>query len=844
MALSLLSFIAITIAGFGAFHASARRAGLHTNTWINLGLGFLIAVASVGLLMKHSWLPLSVMSHAILLISCCAAALTIFLLNRGGAKCWSLDVPPFAQATWLNFFCLSLVSGYLALILISNMTREIFPWDAFTTWMFRAKVWVFNDQPVSFATLSAWLSGGAGFTLPAAHYPITVSGLAAFSAAVSGGWSDQAASIPWFFVMAAGIAIMGGLCRLQRPGNGITASVGVVLLATLPLVHWHGLLAGYADIWVMSTSGMGLAGICVWTQRRAGNILGISLLLLALGCLWKPEGWVWLALGASVTLVFSLWRRLPISARVTVVLAVVALGFVQPVDLGLLGRWGLSESELSVGMFGTFKARLYNPVPAYLEMGILQSNFLILIPLYCLALLTLLIRDLRGYLGYLMMALCLIGVHGVIFGLSEYSLYAETGTAINRLLLQNVPLLIVTITAVFQSETPPPEAAVSMDASRWWPSTLLAGGLLTVGLLLALPLTLVMSSVGTPQSVATKAQEYAPAELKPIVGDLQQTEHGYQFTGTNIPVGVAAIPIPDKGVVQPRYVVIRSWMAQPETLSFYWINSDAPGVHSTPLPFSGKTVLDMAEYRDFWQKPIQEVGFLVKPQQFEQTAIGSVMLTDSLLDAVPALLNHWMTPAPLSHRLINTATGHVLAPINLQSVLVMALALICILGLGWRLAAPNGRIIAVRGTLLAISALWLLGSIAHINQVFEVARAPSRGAHNPSNTTALDGSHLSPLIESIRQDPVLKTAPTLTVALDQASQFESQRLPFMALPTSAAAIDTSQLIESATNFSGTVVLFGKNSHQLQETAAALARVSLLRPLKSGQGYLLLSSGVE
>ena len=64
------------------------------------------------------------------------------------------------------------------------------------------------------------------------------------------------------------------------------------------------------------------------------------------------------------------------------------------------------------------------------------------------------------------------------------------------------------------------------------------------------------------------------------------------------------------------------------------------------------------------------------------------MLTDSLLDAVPALLNHWMTPAPLSHRLINTATGHVLAPINLQSVLVMALALICILGLGWRLAAP------------------------------------------------------------------------------------------------------------------------------------------------------------
>ena len=91
------------------------------------------------------------------------------------------------------------------------------------------------------------------------------------------------------------------------------------------------------------------------------------------------------------------------------------------------------------GAFGAFEARPYNPAPAFLEMSILQGSFLLLVPLYGIALVTLLIRACRDHLGYLLMALCLMAVHGVIFGLSGYSLYAETGTALNRLLLQNVP---------------------------------------------------------------------------------------------------------------------------------------------------------------------------------------------------------------------------------------------------------------------------------------------------------------------------------------------------------------------------------------------------------------------
>jgi hypothetical protein len=640
----------------------------------------------------------------------------------------------------------------------------------------------------------------------------------------------------------------------------------------------HGLLAGYADIWVMGTSGMGLAGICLWTQRKAHSILAMSLALLALGCLWKSEGWLWLMLGCSVVLMWSFWPRRTLWGWVVMALVAVALGFAQPLDLGPLGRWGMTESALYAGAFGVFEARPYNPAPAFLEMSILQGNFLLLAPLYGVALVILLMRDFRDYLGYLLMALSLMALHGVVFGLSGYSLYAETGTALNRLLLQNVPVIIVTITAVLQAKAPlsvPVTAdtatdhlatiepttkptttnSATKDQARARPDmgnkklrallpALVAGTGLILALAVALPLTLVMSSRGTPQSNTTATQIVSAGELRAVVGRLQKSQQGYQFRGQNLSVGVAAIPLPRSNAVQPRYVVSQSWMQEPEALSFYWINNNEPGVHSTPLPLSGSSVLDMAEYQDFWQRPIAEMGFLAKPQNFDQTAIVSVTLTDSLLDAIPALIHHWMTPAPLSHRLINTTTGHLSAPVALQRLLVAALMLILMVALAWWLLAPASRTATVRGMLLAVSGLWLLGSGAHLNQITTLMRDPPSSADTPAELVKVDGAHLIPLVASIKQNPTLAAAPMLTASLDSLSQFEAQRLPFMTLPTSAAAIDASALAQVVTRFSGTVVLFGKNVSQLQEKAAELAQVSSLRPLLSGAGYLVLSPEAE
>ena len=86
MALTLLSFFALTIAGFGVCQALARQLKLPTNAPINLGVGFFMAMAVVSCIVSQNWLPISTVSQAIFLMSCCAAAVTALDFNGEAAQ--------------------------------------------------------------------------------------------------------------------------------------------------------------------------------------------------------------------------------------------------------------------------------------------------------------------------------------------------------------------------------------------------------------------------------------------------------------------------------------------------------------------------------------------------------------------------------------------------------------------------------------------------------------------------------------------------------------------------------------------------------------------------------------
>ena len=108
--------------------------------------------------------------------------------------------------------------------------------------------------------------------------------------------------------------------------------------------------------------------------------------------------------------------------------------------------------------------RPYNPLGDYLEMTFWRANFLLLAPMYMGTILLMLRKGARLYSGYLLMGLGIAVIHCVIFGLSAYSKYAEIGTAINRVLLQTLPVFILTVTAVwhFTSEHSRAEKAAAM----------------------------------------------------------------------------------------------------------------------------------------------------------------------------------------------------------------------------------------------------------------------------------------------------------------------------------------------------------------------------------------------
>ena len=848
MAISFLALLSLAVCGYGLCHRAASRYPLTSNSLIEVGLGFFVAAAAVSAVLSASWASISKSSVVLAGISGVISILIIGSWFTASNPLVIRLIQP-ARLSKLGASLLAMVAAYLLLILMNNLYREIFPWDAFTTWIYRAKAWVLTQSATDFAPLDQWVGNdGKGLTLAAAHYPIGVSAVAVFSSSLSGGWNDQLASLPWFFASLASALTMAGLCRLQHPRSAVIPLVGATTLVTTPLVHMHGLLAGYADIWVLGTSGMGLAGLCIWAHHRSAGLLGLSFLLLFLGCFWKTEGWLWLALGGAVVAIHCLWRRFGAGTLVVMLGTLLALWLIQPLHLGTLGLWGIDADGIQLGALATIGLRPYNPIDDYLTMTFWQGNFLLLVPLYLAALIAILFVAPRQLSGYLLMGGGILATHGVIFGLSGYSEYAQIGTAINRLLLQTLPVFIITISAVAPgtADADPPEVSqpVSPRAAGY-------GGLfILITAALALPLTLALlapdsnSTYSGIRSDGDRDRVFYPAsDLTAVVGTLTEGNRGYRFSGGDIPIGVAKAAMGNPGI-QPRYVVAESWMATPDTASFYWINTETPRVHSVPIEISGQSIIDMADYPDFWQRPIREMGYLVQPSAFETTAVGSLTLTNSLFDALPGLANHWMSPAPLSQRLINMTTGHGRVPITLQSWLTLTFLLMLGVALCLGMARHNFRGSLRQSLFTGIGLLWLMGSFSHANQAIHLTAPLLTPAAPSALDAAPDGSHLKPIATAILAVADAVDQPVLTLGIDDQGRFDAQRMPFMLLPMSAAAVTEPQLAQISSRLRPIVLVFGQNGAQLNAVAQRIIDNSHWQLQGEGAGYVMLGASAQ
>ena len=201
-----------------------------------------------------------------------------------------LDDP--RRALWLA------VLGWLGLrfvlLLAEVLWRPLYPWDAWTQWATKARVWFELKTMAPFVTASDWLQAmtpGVYFDA-APHYPATVPLTQVWAATLLGRWDDALVNLPWWLTgVAFGFALYGFLAQ-QRFG-ALTALLGTWLALSLPILNVHIALAGYADLAMATYFTVAVLASFRWIRTRDWADAGLALLLLSACVVIKNPGKIW-----------------------------------------------------------------------------------------------------------------------------------------------------------------------------------------------------------------------------------------------------------------------------------------------------------------------------------------------------------------------------------------------------------------------------------------------------------------------------------------------------------------------------------------------------------------------
>ncbi len=328
--------------------------------------------------------------------------------------------------------------------------QPLFPWDAWTTWGARAKVWSELQTLVPFVSPEAWLADRTGtlHTIEAWSYPATISLVAAWPTLVLGTWNETAANLPWLGVgLALGLGFYGQ-ARLWG-ASPLTALVFVWLVMSVPLLNTHVALAGYADLWMATAYGLALMAFLQWVRTGDPRQGWLAILLMLICVAIKREGLVWVALFIPALLAAKLGRfSLLMVGGVLVALGVLlwALGglALEVPGLGAI-RW--SADLIQLPLVGEIKLENHAPWEPVLRHYFLYSNWHLFAYLLVLSLVAASVSLWRNpekawLRAGLVWALSSIAALYFLFFWTDAYLWAIKATSINRLLLHFMPAFL------------------------------------------------------------------------------------------------------------------------------------------------------------------------------------------------------------------------------------------------------------------------------------------------------------------------------------------------------------------------------------------------------------------
>jgi hypothetical protein len=256
--------------------------------------------------------------------------------NGAFASLTGRDLAGWLRAVWL--IILAYLAVRFALLLGEIVWRPLYPWDAWTQWGTKARVWFELRTMAPFVSTSEWLqaTGPNVYFDAGPTHPGTVPLLQVWSAILLGRWEDTLVNLPWWLTgVAFAFAIYGYLARERF--EPVTALVGTWLVLSLPILEVHIALAGYADLAMSTYLTLAALWSLRWVRTRRWGDAAIAVLLLVACVLIKGPGKVWVATlvpGLAIAIMPRRGIRIATWLFVAAICATLVLAGAEPVILG------------------------------------------------------------------------------------------------------------------------------------------------------------------------------------------------------------------------------------------------------------------------------------------------------------------------------------------------------------------------------------------------------------------------------------------------------------------------------------------------------------------------------
>lgn len=333
---------------------------------------------------------------------------------------------------------------------VEILSLPLYPWDAWMNWAPKGRVWLEHGQLVPFVSPGEWLHSDSptdytGSTGGNWAYPPLVPMMQLWVALAIADWNESLINLPWLSCALALVLACHGQLRILG-ASPLFALVVCHLLASMPFVGTHVMLAGYAELWIAAFLGLGAMAFLNWLQTREPRQALLALLIIAGLPFIKNPGIIWALCFIPALLVGILPLWMLAMASVLILGVLLALYLAGGIALNLPGIEPIiiSPGQVIMPGFSGPGFQFYPVWDPFIQNFFVLANwhlFWFLVPLLLIFGLSR-IRD-RASAAALCLALTGLAFLFLIFFFTHrYSQWALDYTTLNRAVMHPVPAMM------------------------------------------------------------------------------------------------------------------------------------------------------------------------------------------------------------------------------------------------------------------------------------------------------------------------------------------------------------------------------------------------------------------